>query len=157
MNFSFRPVNIKDISDQNLIKNFLADTQAIGGMILDDKEWDSYYSAIKRRQERSSDFCVFAVFGGEIVGLVDAFPRKDFPAIGFISFIYLVSEFRDQNFGKQLEEYAMTLFKKHKCSHAELDVHSKNLTALKFYEKNGWKIISEKNGFYRMGKEVSQE
>ena len=77
---------------------------------------------------------------------------QDFLHHRFISFIYLLPEYRGHNFGKQLEEYAMTLFKKHKCSHAELDVYSKNPKAMTFYEKNGWKIISEKDGFYRMRK-----
>ena len=100
MNLSFRAIHIEDEVDQIPVKNFLADTKAIAGMILEDKELDSYYSAIKRRGERSSDFCVFALLEEKIVGLVDAFPRKDCPEIGFISFIYLLPELRGQNFAQ---------------------------------------------------------
>ena len=87
MNLSFRPIRIEDKVDQILVKNFLADTKAIGGMLLEDKELDSYYAAIKRREERSNEFCVFALFEEKIIGLVDAFPREDHPEIGFISFV----------------------------------------------------------------------
>jgi len=122
-------------------------------MKLEDEEFDAYRTAIKVRQEISPDFSVFAFLDQKIIGFLDVFPRKGYPAVGFVTFIYLLPVFRRQGLGKKLEKYALDLLKKYKCSHFELNVFSKNLNALKFYEKHDWKIISQKDGFYRMKKE----
>jgi len=118
----FRPINIENKDEQNFVKQFLADTKKIGGMKLDDHEFDSYRAAIGKRREISPDFSVFALLDQKIIGLVDAYPQKNNPKVGFITFIYLLPEFRGQGLGVKLETYALDVFTKYKCSHFELNV-----------------------------------
>ncbi len=53
----FRPIDLQDKGDRDLVRKFLTDTKAIGGMTLEDQELDSYYFAIERRQKRDLKFC----------------------------------------------------------------------------------------------------
>ena len=109
----FRPINIENKDEQNLVREFLADTKGIGGMKLEDEEFDAYRTAIKVRQEISPDFSVFAFLDQKIIGFLDVFPRKGYPAVGFVTFIYLLPVFRRQGLGKKLEKYALDLLKKY--------------------------------------------
>ncbi|MBF0315639.1 MAG: GNAT family N-acetyltransferase [Oligoflexia bacterium] len=152
MDLYFRPVNTNDEADLFTVKNFLDDTKSITETFLTDEELNSYYSAIKKRQERNDRFCVFALHDKKIIGLVDAFPMPKNIHIGFISFVYLIPEYRGKSVGKILEQYAIDLLNQNHCSHMELDVSEKNIAALQFYKKNDWKFVSLRNGFFRMKK-----
>lgn len=59
---------------------------------------------------------------------------------GYIAGLFVKSEYQREGVGKKLIEYI-----KPKYSQLKLDVYSKNKNAIKFYCKNNFEIVNEKN------------
>lgn len=62
-----------------------------------------------------------------------------------INLFYLVPEFRGQGFGKQLDRHASHFFKDLGCKSARLSVSPENLAAMRFYFKQGWIDLGQRD------------
>ncbi|WP_413289774.1 GNAT family N-acetyltransferase [Bdellovibrio sp. HCB337] len=83
---------------------------------------------------------IFSVFhGDQTVGQIELRKLKD--GSGFVSFYYLVPEFRNKGLGKQLDDFAINELKRRGCTRVRLTVGELNKAAQRFYEKSGWKLL----------------
>lgn len=83
---------------------------------------------------------IFSVCDGpQVVGQIEL--RKLNDGCGFVSFYYLIPEYRNKGFGKQLDEFAKNELKRLGCSKMRLTVSELNKSGQRFYEKNGWKSL----------------
>lgn len=58
--------------------------------------------------------------------------------VGYVSFLYLTPEYRNQGLGKLLHQHAVEVFSGLGKSTLQLSVSRSNKHALSFYEKHGW-------------------
>lgn len=100
---------------------------------------DQYRADIEKLLTISS-VSIFSVFHeDQTVGQIELRKLKD--GSGFVSFYYLVPEFRNKGLGKQLDDFAITELKKRGCTKVRLTVSERNKAGLRFYEKTGWKSL----------------
>ena len=98
------------------------------------------YKADIERLLLNKEYFFFSVFrDSQLIGQVELKKLKD--SIGYVSFFYLIPEYRNQGFGRELIEFSMRELKRNDCHKARLTVSELNVAALKFYAKNGWKSL----------------
>jgi len=77
----------------------------------------------------------------KLVGQIDLKTSWKEKNCGYVSFFYLLPEYRNRGLGAILDQYATSAFKKKGLLKAQLTVSEMNLPGIKFYEKNGWKRV----------------
>jgi ribosomal protein S18 acetylase RimI-like enzyme len=61
--------------------------------------------------------------------------------IGVVNLFYLIPEERGGALGAQLQNYAVSFFRRHGAEKARLSVSPSNARALKYYTKHGWRDL----------------
>lgn len=105
-------------------------------------EFAKYRDDIFTMLEQSPSSKFFSVWhNSQIVGQIELKQLKKIPSCGYVSFYYLVPEYRNKGYGKFLDEFAINEFRKSGFQKARLTVSEKNPAAQKFYEKSGWSVV----------------
>jgi len=65
-----------------------------------------------------------------------------------IEYIYTLKDYRNKNIATKLLEYLIDLGIKNNCLNITLEVRCSNISAIKFYEKNGFKKVSIRKNYY---------
>ena len=65
-----------------------------------------------------------------------------------IEYIYTLEEYRNKSMASKLLEYLIDLGISNNCSNITLEVRCSNISAIKFYEKNGFKKASIRKKYY---------
>lgn len=76
---------------------------------------------------------------GQVVGQIELKRLKD--GTGYVSFYYLIAEYRNKGWGRQLDEFALQELKNKGFQKIRLTVSELNKNAQRFYEKQGWKSL----------------
>lgn len=66
-----------------------------------------------------------------------------------IEYIYTNLEYRNQNIASKLLNYLIELGLNNNCLNVTLEVRCSNISAIKFYEKNGFKKVSIRKNYYK--------
>lgn len=144
----FKPINLEQ--HQDLCIRFRADSFvcSFGSADLFYKEdgsgADSYLQWLRHRLTEIPNSCVHVWQGEQIIGQIEMGRWKYDPNIGYVNLSYLIPEFRGQGFGQQLDGYAANFFKQLGCHSARLSVSPTNLGAMRFYLKQGWVNLGQR-------------
>jgi len=65
-----------------------------------------------------------------------------------IEYIYTIPDYRNQNIASKLLNYLIELGIDDNCLNITLEVRCFNISAIKFYEKNGFKKVSVRKNYY---------
>lgn len=84
-------------------------------------------------------------FQDEIIGQTEMKLVED-AMVGYVSFLYLVPEFRNMGLGALLQNRAVGVFSALGKNILKLSVSSTNESALSFYEKHGWRKLGPRRG-----------
>ena len=104
--------------------------------------FEKYRDDIFRTLEKSPSWKFFSVWHeSQIIGQVELKTLKKIPSCGYVSFYYLVPDYRNKGYGKFLDEFAINEFKNSGLQTARLTVSEVNQAAKRFYEKSGWKVV----------------
>lgn len=103
-----------------------------------------HYYDIENLINREDACLVVAEVEGELVGsgyalIEQAKPIKKDPYHAYLGFMYVVPEYRGKGINGQLIHYLMDWAKERNVSEIILDVYAENESALKAYEKIGFK------------------
>jgi len=96
---------------------------------------------VERLRDRSTNLPGGAVhlwLDDEIIGQILMAPLPSDATIGYISFLYLIPDQRDQGLGILLEAYAWAFLTGLGCQSLRLSATQSNWRAWKFYERGGW-------------------
>lgn len=88
--------------------------------------------------------CVHVWEGTEVIGQIESRLRDD--GSGYVNLFYLTPEHRGSGKGRQLHDYAMSVFAARGVRIIQLTVSVQNSRALGFYQKLGWKNIGLRPG-----------
>ncbi|MGG0187811.1 GNAT family N-acetyltransferase [Bacillus rhizoplanae] len=152
---TFRLVDIE--KDRQTIIRFFTDTGE--GEELEFNE-DEYIKYAKQKQLDFPEGFVLLEGDQQAVGeLVLRYDSYEGREIGYVSFVYIIPEGRGKGYSNELFRYAEDQFKKRNLFEYHLRVAQSNVRAIKFYEKQGLKIIGEERNSYnqrcwRMGKKM---
>ena len=114
------------------------------------KNYDSnaFIQEAKRQLEACPAAVVFAMNGDEIAGLLQLDTQMELrPGSGHISFFYLEPRFRNRGLGVQMLGQAVSFYRSLGRSRVALRVADKNVSALRFYRKYGFRQFSAEKGF----------
>ena len=108
------------------------------------------YLAAARKHYRADRASVLRIYDGETpVGLVDLDTRRGAHAnYGWISLLYLDAAHRGQGLGVQLLGRALMHYRVLGRSAVRLHVAEDNTSALRFYEKHGFRRLSSESGAF---------
>lgn len=113
---------------------------------------------IGRELDRERGTSVGAYLNGELVGLCDVERRgKDGREYGWAHFFYLAPNLRGRGLGAQLVEYAVRFCREQKLHKLYLRVCRQNMSAYRFYERNGFERAPEldRPGEHAFGKSIA--
>lgn len=106
-----------------------------------------YLESAKRMAARDSAYVSKFYYGEEFAGIVELDPElMSYLGSGWLSFCYLTPKFRHQGYGAQLVGQAVSVFRKQGRSNLRLHVAQTNESAIRFYEKLGFRHISTDKG-----------
>lgn len=138
----FKPINLEQ--HQDLCVRFRADSfvcsfgsadrfyeQNGGGA-------EGYLQWLRQRTAEIPDSCVHVWQGEQIIGQIEMRRWKRDLNVGYVNLFYLIPEFRGQGLGQQLDRQAANFFRQLGCRSARLSASPTNLTAMRFYLKQGW-------------------
>ncbi|MGZ3769409.1 MAG: GNAT family N-acetyltransferase [Bdellovibrio sp.] len=106
---------------------------------LGDYPFEKYKADIKRLLTGKDCFFFSAYHNGQVVGQIELRKLKD--GCGYISFYYLIPQYRNRGLGRDLDEFAVHELKRQGCHKVRLAVSELNKAGQRFYEKNGWKSL----------------
>lgn len=124
---NIRKANKEDI---NRVMNIWLQANLEAHNFVDPNYWKDNFAVVKQ-EIQSADIFVVEV-KNEIVGFAGL--KED-----YLAGIFFDQKVRHQGLGTELLNYL-----KHRYPQLILDVYQKNLAAINFYRKNGFKIIQEK-------------
>lgn len=138
----FKPVNLE--RDRDLCVQFRADSficsfgSANRFYKEDGSGAEDYLRWLRQRMTKIPNSCVHVWKEEQIIGQVEMSHWKHDTNVGYVNLFYLAPEFRGQDFGQQLDQYATHFFKRLGCQSARLNVSPTNRIAMRFYLKHGW-------------------
>ncbi|PGZ97162.1 GNAT family N-acetyltransferase [Bacillus pseudomycoides] len=150
---TFRLVDVE--KDKQTIIRFFTDT----GEELEFNE-NEYIKYAKQKQLNFPEGFVLLERDQQAVGeLVLRYDNYEGREVGYVSFVYVIPKGRGKGYSRELFQYAEDQFKKRNVFEYHLRVAQSNVRAIKFYEKQGLKIIGEERNSYnqrcwRMGKKM---
>lgn len=98
---------------------------------------------------------VYAMLGSDIAGMIQLnFEKHSEQGAGYIPFLYLQKQYRNQGIGVQLLGHAVSEFRKARRSAIHLSVAPENQIAIKFYQKYGFIKIGEVSNLDIMEKKI---
>jgi len=141
--FQLKPIDLKNNSE--ICVSFRADSFKIS--FLSDREfWTRYglqgekYLALLSSKERIEGFHLWSQ--DQITGQVELGMKGSSTSLhGHVYLYSLVSEMRGKGLGKILDDFSIRYFQEKGASKVTLTVSLINRSAVRFYEKQGWKNI----------------
>ena len=122
-------------------------------------EKEKYIERYKNNLTEPGDckyYCV--IYEEKMIGFITiykGFNENNFE-VGEIWAIYLIEEYRNKNYGKEMLKFAITELKRFDLKEISLWVFEKNIRARKFYESNNFKFDNIKREVERYGKPLTQ-
>lgn len=161
MAIQYRSMNLD--TDKRTLVSFYQDTQfaATGRMDLIDEE-----AYLKRLRARSAAFpggYVLAEEDGQPIGQLELqIQSHGRSRVGYIGILYLIPSCRGKGYSSSLLSYSEQWFFRQGMKEYHLRVDQGNRRAIRFYEKNGLRILKDElnsmgDPCYRMGKELDFE
>ena len=145
MNLRFLPLDLS--KESKFYSQSYADTWRIAHGNLKGFEPEYYLERAARHAKSHPMALVKALKGEEIVGIIDLDIEKGRGEnAGWISLCFIEEAHRNQRLGVQLIGHAVFVFRNLGRKTLRLSVAESNKQAIGFYEKYGFKIISEKEG-----------
>ena len=144
----FKPINIEQ--HQDLCVQFRVDSfvcsfgSAVRFYEEDGSGADGYLQWLRQRIAEIPNSCVHVWQGEQIIGQIEMRRWKRNPKIGYVNLFYLIPEFRGRGFGQQLDQHAANFFSQLGCQSARLSVSPTNLVAMRFYLKQGWVDLGQR-------------
>jgi ribosomal protein S18 acetylase RimI-like enzyme len=144
----FKPINVEQYQD--LCVHFRADSfvcsfgSADRFYEEDGSGVNGYLHWLRQQIAENPNSCVHVWQGERIVGQMEMRRWKRDPSIGYVNLFYLIPEFRGRGFGRQLDQYAANFCSQLGCRSARLSVSPTNLMAVKFYLKQGWVDLGQR-------------
>ena len=138
----FKPINLE--RHQDLCIQFRADAFAcsFGSTVLfygeDGKGAERYLQWLRQQITDIQNSCVHLWKGKQVIGQMEMGRWNLDPTVGYVNLFYLIPEVRGQGLGQKLDQYATNFFKQLGCPSARLSVSPTNLAAVRFYLKQGW-------------------
>ncbi len=153
--YRFEP--FEESRDLERVLGWLVETKQLVGIEVDVSfEREEYFKAMRTVQSRDREFCSMLLLNNRQVGYVSAFPMKKHPENAWLDFCYLVPEVRGTEASGLVADRINRMAADNDCKAIYLTVHRKNSRAVRFYEKNGWKLDKLKdNEFQRMKKTLT--
>jgi ribosomal protein S18 acetylase RimI-like enzyme len=105
---------------------------------------DRYLQWLRQKIIELPNSCVHVWQKDRIIGQIEMQLWNQDPQIGYVNLFYLVPEFRDRGFGRQLDRYATNFFNRLGCHSARLSVSPTNLIAMRFYLRQGWVDLGQR-------------
>lgn len=152
---TFRLVDVE--KDKQTIIRFFTDTGEGEELEFNEAEYIKY--AKQKQLNFPEGFVLLERDQQEVGELVLRYDNYEGREIGYVSFVYVIPNGRGKGYSKELFQYAEDQFKKRNVFEYHLRVAQSNVRAIKFYEKQGLKIIVEERNSYnqrcwRMGKKM---
>jgi ribosomal protein S18 acetylase RimI-like enzyme len=97
-----------------------------------------YLQWLSQRIGEIPNSCVHVWQGDRIIGQIEMRRCKEDSSKGYVNLFYLIPEFRFQGLGKELDLHATSFFQQLGCPSARLIASSNNISAMRFYVKQGW-------------------
>jgi ribosomal protein S18 acetylase RimI-like enzyme len=138
----FKPINLE--RHQDLCVQFRADSfvcsfgSAARFYEEDGHGAERYLQWLRQRIAEIPNSCVHVWKGEQIIGQMEMRRWKHDLSVGYVNLFYLIPKFRGQGLGQQLDRYAANCFKQLGCQSARLSVSPTNLAAMRFYLKQDW-------------------
>jgi len=153
--YRFEP--FEESRDLERVLGWLLETkQAVGTEVDVSFEREEYFKAVRTIQSRNREFCSMLFMNNCRIGYVSAFPMKKHPDSAWLDFCYLVPEVRGTEASGLVADRINRMAADNGCEAIYLNVHRKNSRAVRFYEKNGWKLEKlNDNGLQRMKKTLA--
>lgn len=123
-----RKINEDDI---DIIMNIWLETNIKSHNFIDEKYWQENYNLVKNQYLPISQTYVFDE-NGDIKGFISILDNN------FIGALFVNLKFQNQGVGTKLIKYCQKIY-----NQLSLSVYKENTSAIKFYKKNNFKIISE--------------
>ncbi|EAT13136.1 GNAT family N-acetyltransferase [Bermanella marisrubri] len=102
---------------------------------IDTDDIDKYIFKIKSNAEFITHYT-----SGQCAGFIAFYCNEPTKKIAFITLVLLAPEFRGKGLASNLINYVIEHCKKNKFEKCSLEVRKDNLSAIKLYEKHGFKI-----------------
>lgn len=97
-----------------------------------------------------------AVKDSTVLGFISLYANDFENSIAYITFLSVDVQFRSLGIGRKLIEFSENYVRTLGINNYKLEVHKNNIKAIRFYEKNGFQIIGDKDkGSYYMVKELN--
>lgn len=142
MKIEIREVTIKDL---DTLKSFEQDVISYERQFASNLKNDpiEYYN-LKNLIERDDTDLLVATSNGEIVGSGYSQIRKSEPyrkpeQFAYLGFMYVMPQYRGKGINRKIIEQLLNKAKERKITEIQLDVYAKNESALKAYNKLGFK------------------
>lgn len=153
----YRPINIKDHQDRDIIIKFRRDTHEVGLEMSINFDSSAYIHRMEERIRKFPEGQLIIEDSGKPIGQV-GFDIQGYNGdeIGYVNIFYLIPEYRGKGIGKEIIQYIEDFFIKSNVSEYHLRVSSKNEKAINLYTKIGMFKINEEDGGLRMKKILSK-
>lgn len=114
---------------------------------LPDEGADAFFRQATQCAQLEPDSLAEAVLGNEFAGLLHLDPmRHADDAVGYISFFYLLPQYRGQRLGQQLLGHAVSFYRARGRKKLWLAVSARNELAQRFYSRNGFRELGTVSG-----------
>lgn len=97
---------------------------------------EKYFQRLKKWSASPDTVLLHLKYRWQIVGILEGSILKD--GDGMINTLFIHSNFRSRGLAQKLETVALDFFRNRGCRKATLNVAKDNLSAIRFYQKNGW-------------------
>ncbi|BFH72482.1 ribosomal protein S18-alanine N-acetyltransferase [Sulfurisphaera javensis] len=108
------------------------------------------YSLLKAYYYLSRELFLVAKEGERVLGY--SLGIIQFGYRGHVVSIAVKTEFRERGIGKLLLMELERKFREYKCTYSYLEVNYKNIAAIQFYNKLGYKVVKLQKNYYGKGK-----
>ncbi|MEM9766305.1 MAG: GNAT family N-acetyltransferase [Cyanobacteria bacterium P01_D01_bin.71] len=138
----FQPINLdqeRDLCIQFRADAFVCSFGSAGQFYQEDgRGAEKYLQWLEQRMQEIPNSCVHVWQEDQIIGQIEMGRWNRDTSVGYVNLFYLIPTCRSQGLGKQLDRHAAQFFQSLSCYSARLNVSPQNITAVKFYLKQGW-------------------
>ncbi len=146
LNLEFKPINLRQHAD--LCFRFIEDTHlcsygSLDGFLDGAQSSQRFLDRIAEKLSADPESCLHAWQDDEIVGQINFGTFVD-PSIGYLSFFYVTPPWRGTGIAAAMERFAVAHFQRRGYKTACLSVTAANVRARRFYLKQGWKDLGQR-------------